>query len=53
MTPLAGAQESAVQALLSSSARGVPGLQTPAASQVSVPLQRFPSLHEEPAAIGL
>src|SRR6267143_1977222 len=51
MQPL-GPQESAVQGLLSSQLRAVPGVQAPAL-QVSSPLQTLPSEQEVPSATGL
>src|SRR6267143_559881 len=51
MQPL-GPQESAVQGLLSSQLRAVPGVQAPAL-QISSPLQTLPSEQEVPSATGL
>src|SRR6266850_2173419 len=51
MQPL-GPQESAVQGLLSSQLRVVPGVQAPAL-QISSPLQTLPSEQEVPSATGL
>ena len=46
--PLAGLQESSVQTLPSSQLRGVPPTQVPALSQVSLVVQKLPSLHAVP-----
>src|SRR6266704_366654 len=51
MQPL-GPQESAVQGLLSSQLRGVPGVQVPV-RQVSSPLQTLPSEQEAPSGTGV
>src|SRR6266850_2210681 len=50
--PVAGAQASAVQGLLSLQLRGVPGAQAPA-RQVSAPLQASPSEQEVPSGTGV
>jgi hypothetical protein len=51
-TPADGSQESAVQGFPSSTTGEVPAVQTPDPSQVSLPLQAFPSEQEEPSATG-
>jgi hypothetical protein len=52
VTPPAGEHASVVHGLPSSTAGGVPDVHAPLASQVSLPLQAFPSEHEEPAAFA-
>jgi hypothetical protein len=52
VTPVAGLHASTVQVFPSSSAGAVPALQWVAPSQVSRPLQAFPSEHEAPAEVG-
>src|SRR4029453_5110301 len=47
--PPDGSQESCVQTLASSQSSGVPGLQAPAPSQVSSPLQTVASGHGAPS----
>ena len=52
-TPLAGSQTLAVQGFWSSRSRGVPGVQVPAPSQVSAPLQTLASAQLVPEAMGV
>ena len=52
MTPVAGAQESVVQGLLSLTTGGVPAVQVPLALHVSAPLQALPSLQDVPFGFG-
>jgi hypothetical protein len=53
LTPVAGAHESVVHGLPSSTTGGVPKIQTALALHVSAPLQALPSLHDVPAATGV
>src|SRR5512139_2969974 len=50
--PVAGSQESPVQATPSSQVGGVPAVQAPAPSQVSAPLQASPSAQAVPTGAG-
>jgi hypothetical protein len=53
ITPRMGLHESLVQGLLSSTVGATPATQAPEPLHFSRPLHAFPSLHEDPAAIGV
>jgi hypothetical protein len=53
VTPSVGEQASVLQGLPSSTLRVDPAVHVPETSQVSLPLQALPSLHDVPAATGV